>query len=128
MPFGPMNAPTFYTAMMRDFKFERDNLFLHRVSQLKRINDQSISSHPDGSVLINDVKLTAGSRSIIDNILLWCSNKAVLPLYFECVCEIFVKYRLASNFLNVISFKTGLNMLDTTFSMTVLQQLAPNST
>ena len=27
MPFRPTNAPAFYTSMMKDFKYERDNLF-----------------------------------------------------------------------------------------------------
>jgi len=35
MPFGPTNAPSFYTAMMKNFKDEWDNLFQIRMSKLK---------------------------------------------------------------------------------------------
>ena len=35
IPFGPTNAPDFYTAMMKDFTTEWDTLFLIRITALK---------------------------------------------------------------------------------------------
>ena len=53
----------------------------------------SISSTDD--ILVDNVKCVAGSRSIVDDILLWCSDKDLVVEYFECVCRVFQKYRVS---------------------------------
>ena len=73
MPFGPRNAPAFYTCMMLIFRGEYDSLFKER-----RPND---TAHK-------------GSRTIIDDILLWSTSLDTLLAYFECVCSVFMKYRV----------------------------------
>jgi hypothetical protein len=73
MPFGPRNAPAFYTCMMGIFKGEWQALFRSRYP--------TDTSH-------------LGSRIIIDDILLWSTIVAALLRLFECVCDIFMKYRV----------------------------------
>jgi hypothetical protein len=46
-------------------------------------------------ILIEDKKLIYGSKVIIDDILLWCDISTLLLIYFECVCRIFLKYRVS---------------------------------
>ena len=89
MPFGPTNAPIFYSAMMKDFKIEWDILFTIRVLDLKLLNNESISLQGSEIILIGVKPLVWDSRTIIDHILLWCDIKECLPIYFCCVCEVF---------------------------------------
>ena len=70
-PFGPRNAPAFYTCMMRVFQDKWNALFCFR--------------HPSDTSHL-------GSRIIIDDILLWATILASLLNYFRCVCAIFLKY------------------------------------
>jgi hypothetical protein len=73
MPFGPRNAPAFYTAMMGIFQDEWDALYHHR--------------YPTPVTHF-------GSRIIIDDILLWSTALPALLNYLHCVCTIFLKYRV----------------------------------
>ena len=70
MPFGPTNAPKFYTAMMRNFKEEWDKLCMTRVLDLGHVNGEKIALTTDNTITVDRHKITAGSRSIIDDILL----------------------------------------------------------
>ncbi len=94
MPFGPCNAPPFYTAMMLDFKEEWDSLFLLKLTELQTI-DEKIITVKGILVTIGDERLYFGSRSIIDDILIWCSHLYLTILYFRCVCMVFQKYRVS---------------------------------
>ena len=40
MPFGPTNAPTFYSAMMKNMKDECDGLFIERLRKLSSIGGE----------------------------------------------------------------------------------------
>ena len=73
MPFGPRNAPAFYTCMMRIFKDEWNALYKSR--------------YPADTAHL-------GSRIIIDDILLWATILKALLNLFECVCDVFMKYRV----------------------------------
>jgi hypothetical protein len=73
MPFGPRNAPAFYTAMMGIFRDEWNALYL---------------------LLFPDATAHFGSRVIIDDILLWSTYLPALQNYFRCVCMVFTKYRV----------------------------------
>jgi len=46
-------------------------------------------------ITIGDTLLYRGIRVIIDDILLWASNLQIVLLYFECICEVFQKYRVS---------------------------------
>ena len=95
MPFGPTNAPSFYTAMMKDFKTEWDDLFLIRVTAMQTYNSLIIRVDTNQDAIIVGVKLVWGSKTIIDDILLWCDKKYLTLLLFTCVCEVFQKYRMS---------------------------------
>ena len=94
MPFGPMNAPSFYTAMMYDFKSEWDMLFIIKVSELPSIDGEVITVD-EKIIHIGTNRLYYGTRSIIDDILIWSSNLRLTILYFRCVCMVFQKYRVS---------------------------------
>ena len=57
--------------------------------------NHTINVSSAGNIFIDDTRLTAGSKSIIDDILLWSNFPKLVILYFECVCMIFLKYRVS---------------------------------
>ena len=95
MPFGPVNAPAFYTCMMGSLKTEWDALFIECMSNLAASNasiDGQVVSIIDDDISLDKVKLTLGTKTIIDDILIWYTNLAAILLYLECVCKVFQKY------------------------------------
>jgi hypothetical protein len=73
MPFGPRNAPGFYTCLMHILSAEWRALFKSRYPDAKH----------------------TGDRVIIDDILLYAVVVQELLAYLECVLEICQKYRLS---------------------------------
>ena len=92
MPFRPVNAPSFYTYMMGNFKVEQDALFLDSMKTLAtpstKLDGASITIHGD-AIFLGDHKLNSGTCSIIDDILIWSSNISSILIYLECVCKVF---------------------------------------
>ena len=84
MLFGPTKAPPFYTAMMKDFKDEWENLFLMQLMYLKTFKGILIALSAAGIVTIDDKAIVFGSNIIIDDILLWCDIKELIISYFCC--------------------------------------------
>ena len=95
MPFGPTNAPGFYLAMMRNMKEEWDNLFVTRLRELTELKGELVIVSLTAEIHIGNARLLFGTKIIIDDILLWCSNIDALFIYFECICKIFLKYRVS---------------------------------
>ena len=95
MLFGPTNAPGFYTAMMKGFKTEWDDLFIIRVTTMKTYNSLIIRVDTNQDVIIGEIKLVWESKTIIYDILLWCDKKDLTLLLFTCVCEVYQKYRVS---------------------------------
>lgn len=94
MPFGPTNAPSFYSAMMYDFKTEWDHLFVITIAEMKIIDGEPVTVN--GTIIfIGKKKLCYGSRTIIDDIFIWTSNLRLTLVFFRCVCEVFKKYRVS---------------------------------
>ena len=62
---------------------------------LGHVNGDKIALTTDNAITVDGHKITAGSRSIIDNIPLWCRCKFFVLPYFECVCMVFQKYRVS---------------------------------
>ena len=48
-----------------------------------------------GCIFLNGIKMTSGTKSIIDDVLIWSNNVETILLYLECVCRIFQKYRVS---------------------------------
>lgn len=95
MPFGPTNAPPFYSCMMHQFKDKWETLFIVRVHNLSSIGGETITIDENESIIIGGKTIYHGSRVIIDDILLWANNLDIILLYFECVCAIFQNYRVS---------------------------------
>ena len=95
MPFGPMNAPSFYTFMMQNFRKEWDALFYIRMRALPKIGNQVVTVLKDNTVFVNQKRVDTGSKSIIDDILIWSTRLDTALLYFRCICEVFQKYRVS---------------------------------
>ena len=148
LPFGPVNAPPFYTAMIRRFQAEWTHLFqLFCNNSIKKV--QSDPSQPTPNVpqsprsaveeefrtgrFLPDIELDkeyildgtagetspapsetytactvikqrtkdrrhqiiTGSRTIIDDVLLWSNSVSSILLMFECGCKVFMKYHVS---------------------------------
>ncbi len=83
MPFGPTNAPGFYSAMMRNMKEEWDTLFITRLQELLHVDNKTVVVIISKEIFIGGIKLVCGTKIIIDDILLWCSNVSALFIYFN---------------------------------------------
>ena len=88
MPFGPVNAPAFYSCMMGNLKKEWDELFVERFQEYTTtgvlLDKQQITLRQDNTYLGNS-KLYSGTKSINDDIIIWSSTIATVLVYFECV-------------------------------------------
>ena len=78
MPFGSTNISPFYTAMMKCFKEEWDRSFNIRVLGLKTFKGLPATMKSADVIMIGTQTLVAGSKTIIDNILLLCDDKGLI--------------------------------------------------
>ena len=85
MPFGPKNAPTFYTAMMQFLRDDYTTLFNETRHSINLLNSRS-------DIIYND-------HIIIDDILISSNHIPTRLYYCSCVAKVFTKFRL--------SFKIG---------------------
>ena len=86
MPFGPINAPAFYICMVINFNVEWDTLFIEIMTKLATLGSNlggDIVICREGVIFIVDLKLNSGTRSIINNILLWSNNIPAILIYLE---------------------------------------------
>ena len=93
-PFGPTNAPGFYSAMMQNFKEEWDLIFTQTLRYIDTFSNNAVSVTEKYRIYLNNTKLVSGSRTIIDDILLFCSNLDAILICLECVCNFFLKYQV----------------------------------
>ncbi len=93
MPFGPTNAPAFYTCMMNDFQQDWNLLFFTRLRTMPTISNTPVTVSSDNIISIANKRIELGSKVIIDDILLYSTNLDILLLYFDCICTTFSKYR-----------------------------------
>lgn len=101
MPFGPTNAPLFYTCMIHQLRDKGEILFVIKIRAIKTIGEaKSLYLTRTRSLLEASCLWSRGSRVIIDGILLWASNLQIVLflLYFDCVCEVFQNYRVSFRF------------------------------
>ena len=49
----------------------------------------------NGNIHLGPTKLYCGTKLIIDDVLIWCSNIACIIVYFQCVCKVFKKFRVS---------------------------------
>ena len=97
MPFGPVNAPPFYTCAMGSFKTEWDLLFVELMTRYAMTNNllggQKVTISQD-IFYLKGVKAISGTKSIINDILIWSNNLEAVLLHFQCVCRVFQKMDL----------------------------------
>ena len=77
MPFGPANAPEFYTCVICNFKADWDTLFIETMTPLavKGANIAGKSVHASWEVIcVGENKPHLGTRLFIEAILIWSSN------------------------------------------------------
>ena len=91
LPFGPMNGPPVYTAMMVLLQRQWHTLAETVIrawekEEAKRLTAAGKAPPPPARF---------GSKIIIDDILIWASSYRACLLYFDCVCQIFVKHRVS---------------------------------
>ena len=49
----------------------------------------------NGDIYIGIKKIYSVTKSIIDDVLIWCSDILCILIYFKCVCHAFQKYRVS---------------------------------
>ncbi len=84
MPFGPKNAPACYTVLMYYMQLEWEALFAEKFPEL---TEHTVDVH----------LVQHGDKQIVDDILIYSNCASVLLCLFDCICAIFVKYRLSFN-------------------------------
>ena len=57
--------------------------------------DGGLVTHQDGEISIRSNTLHAGTKSIINDIIICSSNILFILIYLECVCKMFQKYRVS---------------------------------
>ena len=95
MPFGPTNAPAFYTCMMQELRDQWDSLFYETLRNTERLQSGSVTVSHTNDVKIDGKKEYTGSKGIIDDIVIWSTNLDAALTYFECVCQVFQQYRVS---------------------------------
>ena len=72
--------------------YEKDMIFIQLLRELKIIGNKPVVVTETVEIFIGTLKLVSGSCTIIDDILLLCSNLDAVLLYLECTCRVFQKY------------------------------------
>ena len=92
MPFGPKNAPAFYTAMMQIICDDWITLF-------NEIRHSIVDEHAPDIIVCDD-------KIVIDDILLYSNHIPTLLHYFSCVAKFFTKFRLSFKLSKCNFFKS----------------------
>ena len=91
LPFGPTNAPGYYTAMMQSLRKEWLLLF-STTKHLVRVT-------------LPTIEIMCDDKIIIDDILLYSNHVPTFLNYFSCVAQVFTKYRLSFKLTKCDFFK-----------------------
>ena len=75
MPFEPTSAFNFYSDMISNFTDEWDKLFIIWVKSLSYINGEPVRNMASFEVIVGEKNITSGTKTIINDILIYCSNK-----------------------------------------------------
>ena len=82
------------------------------------LGNNTVSVTETDEIYLNKTKLVSDSFTIIDDILLFCSNLGAILIYLEFVCKVFPNIESASDLTNVTFSKLQSNMS----AMTSLKQ------
>ena len=92
MPFGPKNAPAFYTTMMQILRDDWIALF-------NETRYSIVDNHAPDIIVCDD-------KIVIDDILLYSNHIPTLLHYFSCVAKVFTKFRLSFKLSKCDFFKS----------------------
>ena len=90
MPFGPKNAPAFYTVMMQILRDDWIALF-------NETRHSIVDEHAPNIIVCDD-------KIVIDDILLYSNHIPTLLHYFFCVAKVFTKFRLSFKLSKCVFF------------------------
>ena len=68
--------------------------FTQTIRDINVIGNSAVSVTDADKIYLNQTNIVSGSRTIIDEILLFSSNINAILIYLECVCKIFLKYQV----------------------------------
>ena len=88
MPFGPNNAPGFYSNITNKFKGKWDILFIETLRKIGTFVNEQVTVTETDEVFIGDKNIISGSRGTIDDILLLCTKLQSILVYFEYLCKL----------------------------------------
>ena len=74
MPFGPMNAPAFYTCTMQEFHAEWDLLFILTIRNTTEIRGEPVRVMDTNDIYVGNRKTYSGSKLMIGDILAKSTN------------------------------------------------------
>ena len=97
IPFGPVNAPSYHSCMMGQFKKEWDDLFIEEMTSYANSGKILYGNKVvviNGDIYLGTTKLCYGTRTIIDDVFIWCSNIACILVYFDFFVK-YLKFRLS---------------------------------
>ena len=92
VPFGPINAPEFYTCMMQEFHVEWDLTFILKIRNTIEIGGETVCVTDTNDIYFNNRKTYSGSELVIDDILVYYTNLEIILIYFEYFYKVFEKY------------------------------------
>ena len=69
------------------------------MGRLNHITDKVVKYSSDSVIIMDGKEITTSSKSIIDDIILWCFHEELVIMYFECVCTVFRKYHVSFKLL-----------------------------
>ena len=71
MPFGPTNAPNFYSAMKSNFIDEWEKIFIIPVKSLYYIDGEPVHVTDSFEICVDKQNITSGTKTVIYDILLY---------------------------------------------------------
>ena len=66
--------------------------FIQLLRELKTTRNETVDVTETDKIFIGMLKLASGSRTIIDDILLFCINLDAILLKLECMCRVLQKF------------------------------------
>ena len=80
---------------MRNSKEEWDSLFTQTLCSINTLGNNTFLVTETDKIYLNKTNLVSGICTIIDDIIILCSNLDSIPISLECACNVFIKYRVS---------------------------------
>ena len=80
---------------MRNCKKGWESIFTQMLRFIYTLGNNAVSVTEIGKFYLNKTKIVSGSRTIIDDILLFCINFDAILVFVEFICKLFLKYKVS---------------------------------